>query len=881
MSQEPTQERASDRYNARAVEPRWQKIWKERGVFRTRNDDPRPKFYVLEMFPYPSGRIHIGHGRNYVMGDVLARYKRMAGFNVLHPMGWDAFGLPAENAAIERGVHPKAWTYENIATMREQLQLLGLSLDWDREIATCDPSYYVEQQRIFLDFLDAGLAYRKESEVNWDPVDNTVLANEQVIDGRGWRSGAVVERRKLSQWFFRITQFAQELLDAIDTLERWPDKVRLMQRNWIGRSEGLEVLFEFARGEAPAGTDAVKVYTTRPDTLYGAAFLALSPDHPLTRSLAANNPALADFVAECKKGGTSAEEIETQEKLGFDTGLKVVHPLDDKRTVPVFVANFVLMDYGTGAIFGCPAHDQRDLDFARKYALPVVPVVLPPDTDAGAFVIADVAYDGDGTLINSGFLDGMSVPDAKEAVARRLERFRVGGEPQGTRKVNFRLRDWGISRQRYWGCPIPVIHCESCGPVGVPRADLPVLLPEDVSFDRPGNPLDRAKAWRDVPCPRCGKPARRETDTMDTFVDSSWYFLRYASDTAERPLDKKAVGHWLPVDQYIGGIEHAILHLLYSRFFTRALKACGRVDLEEPFAGLFTQGMIVHETYKDQDGKWLFPEEVKVLGNGKAVKIDDGTPVAVAPPEKMSKSKRNVVAPEAVADTYGVDCARWFMLSDTPPERDSEWTQGGIEGAWRFVQRIWRLVHEAIELGVPAAANRPDAFGDQALALRRAAHGLAAQVADDVERLRFNVAVAHVYEFTNAFAAAVAAARGAAPVPADLAYALREAAEIAVLVIAPMTPHLAEECWAALGHDGLVAEAGWPRVDAALLRRDTVTLPIQINGKKRDDIVVPREATTAEVEQAVLQLESVRKALDGRAPKRIIVVPQRIVNVVA
>ena len=890
MTDEKSSERPSDRYNARDAEPRWQKIWKERGVFRTRNDDPRPKFFVMEMFPYPSGRIHIGHGRNYVMGDVLARYKRMQGFNVLHPMGWDAFGLPAENAAIERGIHPKEWTYENIASMREQLQLLGLSLDWNREIATCDPSYYAEQQRIFLDFLENGLAYRKESEVNWDPVDNTVLANEQVIDGRGWRSGAVVERRKLAQWFLRITDFAQELLDAIDTLDRWPDKVRLMQRNWIGRSEGLEVLFEFAKrppDAAPAPAKTVKVYTTRPDTLFGAAFLALSPDHPLAKALAEKTPALADFIVECKKGGTSAEVIETQEKLGYDTGLEVVHPLDGKRRLPVYVANFVLMDYGTGAIFGCPAHDQRDLDFARKYHLPVVPVVLPPDTDPGAFAIDDIAYDGEGTLFNSGFLDGMGIAQAKETVARQLERFRVGDGPQGVRKVNFRLRDWGISRQRYWGCPIPVIHCDDCGPVGVPRDQLPVLLPDDVTFDRPGNPLDRATAWKSVACPKCGKPARRETDTMDTFVDSSWYYLRYASDNPNVPLDKAAVAHWLPVDQYIGGIEHAILHLLYSRFFTRALKKCGRVDVEEPFAGLFTQGMIVHETYKDQDGKWLFPEEVKLLGEGKAEKLSDGTPVEVSPPEKMSKSKRNVVAPEVVADTYGVDCARWFMLSDTPPERDSEWTQGGIEGAWRFVQRVWRLVQEAIELGAAPGAAAPEAFGDAALSLRKAAHGLAAKVAEDVERLRFNVAVAHVYEFANGFGSAVAAARnakgkdGAGAVPADLAYALREAAEMLVGVVAPMTPHLAEECWRTLGHEGLVAEAAWPKAEAALLKQDTVTLPIQINGKKRDDIEVPREATTAEVEALVLKLESVQRALDGRAPKRIIVVPQRIVNVVA
>ena len=883
---ERAQERTQDRYNAREAEPKWQKTWAERGIFRTRNDDPRPKFFVMEMFPYPSGRIHIGHGRNYVMGDVLARYKRMQGFNVLHPMGWDAFGLPAENAAIERGIHPKAWTYENIASMREQLQLLGLSLDWNREIATCDPSYYVEQQRIFLDFLDNGLAYRKESEVNWDPVDNTVLANEQVIDGRGWRSGAIVERRKLSQWFLRITQFAQELLDAIDTLDRWPDKVRLMQRNWIGRSEGLEVLFEFAKAGAqklPADTKAVKVYTTRPDTLFGASFLALSPDHPLAKHLAGTDGQLSAFIAECKRGGTSAEEIETQEKKGYATGLNVVHPLDATRTVPVYVANFVLMDYGTGAIFGCPAHDQRDFDFATKYGLPITPVVLPEGADPATFSVADGPYDGDGTLFNSAFLDGMSVPEAKEAVARQLERFRVEGEPQGTRRVNFRLRDWGISRQRYWGCPIPVIHCDDCGPVGVPRDQLPVELPDDVTFDRPGNPLDRAKAWRDVPCPKCGKPARRETDTMDTFVDSSWYFLRYASDNVEKPLDKAAVSHWLPVDQYIGGIEHAILHLLYSRFFTRALKHCGRVDLEEPFAGLFTQGMIVHETYKDTEGKWLFPEEVKLLGNGKAVRISDGSPVTVSPPEKMSKSKRNVVAPEVVADTYGVDCARWFMLSDTPPERDSEWTQGGIEGAWRFVQRVWRLVNEA-RPHLPVEGTSFDSAGQNQNAikgLRMFTHQAIADVAEQIERLKFNTAVAKIYSYVSVLNEVISDPLGNYAVDPGYGAATREGLEALVKMIAPFVPHLAEECWVALGHGSLVAEARWPATEAELLRRDTVTLPIQINGKKRDDIVVPRAATPAEVEAAVLALESVQRALDGRAPKRIIVVPQRIVNVVA
>ncbi|HEY9213575.1 MAG TPA: leucine--tRNA ligase [Ancylobacter sp.] len=869
---------STERYNAREAEPRWQKIWDERGIFRTRNDDPRPKYYVLEMFPYPSGRIHIGHGRNYVMGDVVARFKRMKGFNVLHPMGWDAFGLPAENAAIERNTHPGIWTYENIATMREQLKLLGLSLDWSREIATCDPSYYGEQQRIFLEFLKGGFVYRRESEVNWDPIDNTVLANEQVIDGRGWRSGALVERRKLAQWFFRISAASEELLAGLDTLEqRWPDKVRLMQRNWIGRSEGLHVRFH-VENAAPALPQEVQVYTTRPDTLFGASFLALSPGHPLTEALAKDNPALVAFVEECRRGGTSTAEIETQEKMGFDTGLRVRHPLGGPA-LPVYVANFVLMEYGTGAIFGCPAHDQRDLDFARKYGLPVTPVVLPPDADPATFEIGTTAYDGEGTLIHSGFMDGMSIPDAKEAVALRLERETLGNEPVGERTVNYRLRDWGISRQRYWGCPIPIVHCEACGPVPVPESELPVRLPDDVTFDQPGNPLDRHPTWKHVACPQCGGEARRETDTMDTFVDSSWYFARFASEPGTPPLQNDAADHWLPVDQYIGGIEHAILHLLYSRFFTRTLKKVGRLDVEEPFAGLFTQGMIVHETYKDSAGKWLFPEEVEKRGDGTAFKIGTDEPVTVGPPEKMSKSKRNVVPPEVVAETYGVDCARWFMLSDTPPERDSEWTSAGIEGAWRFVQRVWRLVGDAALLA-PGQASRPEAFGPESTALRRAAHKLAAQVADDIERLRFNVAVARVHAFANIFGDAIVAARKAEIAP-DMAFALREAASFLTSVVAPMVPHLAEECWIVLGADDLVAEARWPVVEPELLVDDTVTLPIQINGKRRGEITVTKDATSEEVEQAVLALDSVIQILDGRAPKRIIVVPQRIVNVVA
>ena len=699
------------RYNAREAERKWQKIWAAAGSFRTRNDDPRPKYYVLEMFPYPSGRIHMGHVRNYAMGDVVARFMRARGYNVLHPMGWDAFGLPAENAAVQNKTQPATWTYANIATMRAQLQSMGLSLDWSREIATCDPAYYKHQQKMFLDFLAAGLVIRKKSKVNWDPVDETVLANEQVIDGRGWRSGALVEQRELTQWFLKISDFAEDLLDSLDRLDRWPEKVRLMQRNWIGKSEGLSI--RFALQPTPS-LDAreVEVYTTRPDTLFGAKFLALAPDHPLAQRAAERDPKLAAFIAECQRRGTSEEAIETAEKRGYDTGLRARHPFDADWLLPVYVANFVLMDYGTGAIFGCPAHDQRDLEFANAYRLGNTPVICPPGADPATFTITDTAYEGDGTLINSRFLDGLSTAAAKEEVARRLEAVRLGDQPQARRQTNFRLRDWGISRQRYWGCPIPIIHCPDCGVVPVPESDLPVVLPQDVSFDAPGNPLDRDPTFKHVACPRCGGPARRETDTMDTFVDSSWYFLRFTDPwNAAEPTTESAVKRWMPVDQYIGGIEHAILHLLYSRFFTRAMQATGHADsLTEPFAGLFTQGMVVHETYLGEDGSHLFPSEV-VIESGpegrRAFTRDGHRPVEIGAIEKMSKSKRNTVDPDAIIETYGADTARWFMLSDSPPERDVIWTEEGVNAAGKFVQRVFRLVEDLAGLAAPPDAPIP------------------------------------------------------------------------------------------------------------------------------------------------------------------------------
>ncbi|HEX2652345.1 MAG TPA: leucine--tRNA ligase [Xanthobacteraceae bacterium] len=873
----------TERYNAREAEPKWQKAWEEQAIFAARNDDSRPKYYVLEMFPYPSGRIHMGHVRNYTMGDVVARFMRASGYNVLHPMGWDAFGMPAENAAMANKIHPRTWTYANIETMKAQLKRMGLSLDWAREIATCDPSYYKHQQKMFLDFVAADLVERKKSKVNWDPVDQTVLSNEQVIDGRGWRSGAPVEQRELVQWFFKITKYSDDLLAAIDRLDRWPEKVRLMQKNWIGRSEGLLTRFALDPATTPAHETELEIFTTRPDTLFGARFMALSPDHPLAKSAAEKSPELAAFIAECKRTGTATELIETAEKFGFDTGIKAIHPFDPNWKLPVYVANFVLMDYGTGAIFGCPGHDQRDLDFVNKYQLGVTPVVLPEGQDPAGFTITTIAYEGEGRMINSRFLDGMTIAEAKEEAARRLERQTYNGRPVGERKVNYRLRDWGISRQRYWGCPIPIIHCDACGVVPVPEKDLPVELPDDIEFDRPGNPLDRHPTWKNVACPQCGKPARRETDTMDTFVDSSWYFARFTDPWLETaPTDRRVADRWLPVDQYIGGIEHAILHLLYSRFFVRAMRAAGHLDLDEPFAGLFTQGMVVHETYKKADGTYVMPAEIKIEVKGEqrqASLLSNGDPVEIGSIEKMSKSKRNTVDPDDIIATFGADTARWFMLSDSPPERDVIWTEDGVQGAWRFVQRLWRLVNEMSAIAAAVGAPKPNEFSEPALAVRKAAHGALAKVSDDIAKLRFNRCVAHIYEFANAIAASLADRPAGAS--QDLAWALREAADILVQLFHPMMPHLAEECWAALGHDKLVAEVPWPAVEKALLIEETITLPVQVNGKKRADVVVPRDAGNAAIEAAVLQLEAVQRALDGKAPKKVIVVPQRIVNVVA
>ena len=869
---------ATERYNPRATEQKWQSIWVEKEVFKTDNDDPREKYYVLEMFPYPSGRIHMGHVRNYAMGDVVARYKRARGFNVLHPMGWDAFGMPAENAAMQHKVHPKDWTYQNIASMKKQLKSMGLSLDWSREFATCDVEYYHRQQMLFLDMYEKGLVDRKTSKVNWDPVDHTVLANEQVIDGRGWRSGALVEQRELTQWFFKITKFSQELLDGLNGLDEWPEKVRVMQRNWIGKSEGALLRWKIAGDTQVDGFNEIECFSTRPDTIFGASFIAIAADHPIARKLAEKNAKLKNFIDECHRKGTSTAEIETAEKKGFDTGLKVVHPFDDKWEIPVYVANFVLMEYGTGAVFGCPAHDQRDLDFANKYELPVRPVVLPEGADPDSFVVTEEAHTEDGIMINSGFLDGLKPKAAFEEVLKHLSAQTLNGRPQAERKVQFRLRDWGISRQRYWGCPIPIIHCDDCGDVPVPRADLPVKLPDDVTFDKPGNPLDRHPTWKFVKCPRCGKPARRETDTMDTFVDSSWYYARFTAPWENEPTNKEAIKKWLPVDQYIGGIEHAILHLLYSRFFMRAMKMTGHVNIDEPFKGLFTQGMVVHETYHNKDG-WVAPADIRIEekdGVRRATLLSDGSPVEIGSIEKMSKSKKNVVDPDDIISSYGADTARLFMLSDSPPERDVIWTEAGAEGAHRFVQRVWRLISSSAEI---LAHVKPQAgTKGAALDISKAAHRTLAKVADDIEKLAFNRAVARLYELVNKLAPEL---QNLEQADDEMKAALRQALDFFIIMISPMTPHLAEECHAALGEKNLVAQMPWPHYDPALIVDNEITIPIQINGKKRGDLTIARNADQSTIEKAVLALDFVQSNLAGKKPKKIIVVPQRIVNVVA
>ena len=849
------------RYDPQTAEEKWREAWAKADLFRAKSPKEAgdaPKAFVLEMFPYPSGRLHMGHVRNYAMGDVVARHRRAKGYNVLHPMGWDAFGMPAENAAMEKNVHPGKWTYQNIAAMKAQFAKLGLSLDWSREFATCDPEYYGAQQALFLKMLDKGLVYRKASKVNWDPVDNTVLANEQVIDGRGWRSGALVEQRELTQWFFNITHYAEDLLEEVQKLERWPEKVRTMQANWIGRSEGLQMQFEWD-GDAPANFDTgIEIFTTRPDTLFGASFIALSPDHPLTIQLAETSEELKAFRGKCAQVGTSEEAIEKAEKLGFDTVLTVKHPFVDGKTLPVWVANFVLMGYGTGAIFGCPAHDQRDIEFAHKFGLDVTPVVLPPGAERASYTVEDEAYTGPGSIFNSEFLDGLGIEDAKRTAIERIESMGLGA---GT--VNYRLRDWGVSRQRYWGCPIPVVHCENCGVVPVPESDLPVRLPDDVTFDQPGNPLDRHATWKHVDCPKCGKPARRETDTLDTFVDSSWYYARFASAD---DLEERA--YWLPVDQYVGGIEHAVLHLLYSRFFSRAMRDIGELDLPsgEPFAGLFTQGMVTHETYKSAAGQWLQPSEVEQEGDTWIEKATGGL-VTPGPIEKMSKSKKNTVDPDAIIAEFGADVARWFVLSDSPPERDVEWTQAGVEGAGRFAQRLWSLFDALGDLEKASPAE--DAAS---ITVRKASHKAVAAIDKAIEEFRFNSAVASIHEWVSVLKKAESS---------DEAVGARfEGASMLARCLTPFMPHLAESCWERIGGDGFVSAAPWPVADKTLTEDDAVTMAVQVNGKRRGEITVPKGESNEAVEAVAHALPEVVSFIEGKTVKKTIVVPGRIVNIV-
>ncbi|WP_417476530.1 leucine--tRNA ligase [Maricaulis sp.] len=862
------------RYNPREAEPKWQAAWAERDSFRAggpKAQNGKPKYYVLEMFPYPSGRIHVGHSRNYTMGDVIARYKRARGFDVLHPMGWDAFGLPAENAARDRGVHPGKWTHANIDVMRGQLQRLGLALDWSREFATCDPSYYKHQQAIFLKFFEKELVYRKTAKVNWDPVDQTVLANEQVIDGRGWRSGALVVQRELDQWFFKITSYADELTDALETLDRWPEKVRVMQANWIGRSRGATVRFPLTETEIADEFGAtIDVFTTRPDTLFGASFLALAPDHPIVRKIAEDNPEVDVFMRECARMGTTAEDIEKAPKRGVDLGITVRHPFDPNWELPVWSANFVLSSYGTGAIFGSPAGDQRDLDFARKYELAVNPVVLPAGEDAANYKVEDEAYTGPGTIINSRFLDGLDTDTALQRAIAELESLKLG---EGS--TSYRLRDWLVSRQRYWGCPIPIIHCNTCGVVPVPSDQLPVVLPEDVTFDQPSNPLERHPTWKHTDCPSCGKPARRETDTLDTFVCSSWYFLRFTSPWSEdKPFDAAEAEHWLPVDQYVGGIEHAILHLLYARFFTRALNDTDLLNMAsgEPFAGLFTQGMVTHETFKSGDGRWLSPEEVDRKHDG-AVEIATGKPVTIGGIEKMSKSKKNVVDLDAFVEDFGADAARWFVLSDSPPERDVEYTDSGVEGVWRFIQRLWTVVISLPEDAPGPLSVATNVEGD-ALVLRKMAHKTLKGVTEAIEGFRFNSAVAQIHDLVNAL-------RKAEDGGAGMIEARAETLGILARLISPFIPHLAEECWHRLGGEGLVIDAPWPDVDLGVLVETDLVLPVQVNGKRRGEISVPKDLDQESVKQLAISEEGVARSLEGLTIRKVIVVPGRIVNIVA
>ncbi|MDC1255058.1 leucine--tRNA ligase [Paracoccaceae bacterium] len=851
------------RYNSRISEPKWQKKWDESEIFCANRDESKNKYYVLEMFPYPSGRIHMGHVRNYTMGDVVARYKSAQGYNVLHPMGWDAFGLPAENAAMEKGIHPGDWTYQNIADMRAQMLPLGLSIDWSREFATCDPEYYGHQQAMFIDMMAKGLAYRKSALVNWDPVDMTVLANEQVESGRGWRSGALVERKELTQWFFKISDYSEELLNALDNLDNWPEKVKTMQANWIGKSVGLEIKFPVT--QKYNGFSEIKVFTTRPDTLSGASFIGISPDHPLSKDLEKSNKDVLSFNAKCRHSGTSQQDMDKAEKIGFDTGLTVSHPLNPKKILPIWIANFILMDYGTGAIFACPAHDQRDLEFAIKYSLPIIDTFfsienkikvkenafVPPKTEIVEWV---------------DHFTGITKASGEEAIDLTIKLAEDTG--WGKSITQYRLRDWGASRQRYWGCPIPVVHCEKCGVVPEKKENLPIKLPKDITFDKPGNPLDRHSIWRNCSCPSCGDKAKRETDTMDTFIDSSWYFARFTSPRSNTPVDNKEASYWMNVDQYIGGVEHAILHLLYSRFFARAMNLTNHLPKKaiEPFNALFTQGMVTHETYSIPEASsikrkvWYSPDEVHKKNNKILVK-DTGKEAFVGPTIKMSKSKKNVIDPQDIIDQYGADTARWFVMSDSPPERDVEWTTSGVEASWKHLNKVWRLVVDA--------KNDTTSKNKEDLILERSAHRSINEVTKGIESFSFNKSIANLYDLTNTISKSKAGSG-----------AKISALKVLSKLMMPFTPHIAEEIWEALGELELISKSPWPKANRELLESDDVTIAIQVNGKRRSLITLSKSLEKKEIESLALADENIKKILNGALPRKVIVVPGRIVNVV-
>jgi len=845
-----------ENYNPTECEPFWQKYWEENNIFKADVDYSCPKYYVLEMFPYPSGRMHMGHLRNYAIGDLIARFKRAQGYNVLHPMGWDAFGLPAENAAIQNNVHPATWTYQNIENMRRQFKLLGLAYDWHKEIATCAPDYYIHEQRMFIEFFKAGLIYRKESMVNWDPVDCTVLANEQVIEGRGWRSGALVERRKLSQWFFKITDFAEELLEGIKSLPHWPEKVKLMQEKWIGKSEGALINFSIDSME-----EKLLIYTTRPDTIFGASFCAISPAHPLAEKLAKKDSLLLKFIEECNRLPVNEEAIETTEKKGYNTGIFAEHPFIKDKKIPIYVANFVLIEYGTGAIFGCPAHDERDYEFACKYDLPIIKVVMPEGAES-----TEGIYKDNGIAINSDFLDGLTTEQAKNIIIKKLEDLGLG-----SKKTTYRLRDWGVSRQRYWGCPIPIVFCDDCGAVPVPTSDLPIKLPEDIDLSQPGNPLQNHPNWSKTSCPSCGKDARHETDTLDTFVESSWYFARFCGLKEDYPVDMDTCKYWLPVDQYIGGIEHAVLHLLYARFFSRIMAKYGFLNVEEPFSGLLTQGMVCRESYKDEDGNWLYPEEVEEE-DGKYYHKTTGHLATVGRIEKMSKSKKNIVDPEEIISRYGADTSRLFILSDSPPEKDLIWSEAGIDGAWRYLQRLWRFAKK-----FRTKFGNIKSYEGSNSKLRCSIHKTIKYVSEDFEKFHFNKAIARVRELSNQITELdLDRIDNDKQIIAEIYEGLLAIAQI----LEPIVPHFAESMWQLLGQDQPICKTFWPKFDEQLTIDNQVIMAIQVNGKLRTTVEVAADIAEEELKSKILNFPNIQNIIRDKEIKKIIIVPGKIVNVV-